>query len=106
MAASSDEREIECAGVGHVPGDIEEVLEQPEPARGEGEWSSLAPEADDQHDREDTLANRPAVYLELGAENADEEMARFMEGEVGMVEQGNEARFGDEHEQDEQHESA
>ena len=46
MLAAAHQGQHLLARVGHVPRDIEEVLEEPDPARGERKGSPLLPESD------------------------------------------------------------
>jgi hypothetical protein len=85
---ATDQRQFLGAGVGHVAGDIEEVLTQPDKAHGKRCGGPLAPEIYRSGDWKNELRQRTAINAEMCGKKTDERMAKFMEEQVGAVEQG------------------
>lgn len=78
-------------GVGHVAGDVREVLEGP--AESQGDLEILLPKepTSGHHGREHELAQRPAVEAQGRTEQPKDQVPRLVEGEVGVVEHWHEA---------------
>lgn len=94
MVAAAHEGKLERKRVGHVPGNVEEIFEEPDPGSGESDSVAFAPVRNGKDDRKSELAQSAAVNGESFAQEAINGMAGFVEEKIGAIQKENETRFG------------
>ncbi len=93
--ARADEEERAGAGVGHVGGDVQKILEEPECAEGGAGGFATEEKIGRAGERHDEFEKRAAYdhesVTETGfratTENAEERVACFVDGEIGVIEE-------------------
>ena len=94
MNSATDEGENEFAGIGHVAGDVEEILEEPDPGNGEGNGVTFTPKGNHENGGEDELTEGSAIDFQSPVEKTEKRMACFVKKEIGEIEQWKETRLG------------
>ena len=90
-----DQKKRTRAGVGHVGADVEKVFEEPEGAEGGTSGFSAEEKIDGAHKGDDEFEERTAedhkrvaeASFRATAENAEERMAGFVNGEIRIIEE-------------------
>ena len=85
VVAPADERQRECAGIGHVGADVEKIFEEPECAEGDGSGFAFDEEIGKTGERGDEFGESAAENGHGVAEGAEEGMACFVDGEIGEI---------------------
>ena len=85
VVAGADERQSECAGVGHVCADVEKIFEEPEGAEGGAGGFAFDEEIRKTGEGGDEFGESAAEDGHGVTERAKERMAGFVNGEIGEV---------------------
>src|SRR3990170_2914943 len=85
--AGGDQRQQLPAGVGHIGGGVEEVLEEKEGGEGGAGGVALEEEIDAERQRRQQLQQRPAPDTEPVAQPAEEQVPGLVDDEVDVVNQ-------------------
>src|SRR5260370_16666411 len=75
-----------AAGVGHVGADVGEIFEEPEGAKSEAGGFALPEEVDGAQERNEKFAEGSAENHDGVAEPTEEEVAAFVDEQIGVVE--------------------
>src|SRR6266404_5533150 len=90
VLAAADERQHLRARIGHVAGDVPEILEQPHRAQRERQRLAAPPERRGCGNRKQQLRERAAINGDaIAQKQAEDRVAGFVQGEIGVVEQEN-----------------
>jgi hypothetical protein len=84
---------LKSASIGHIPSDVQPILEKPNTCAGNAEGLALAPKAHCERTGEHKLSNRAAIWFQPRTEKPDNRMAGFMKEKIRVIEQENEARL-------------
>jgi len=85
VVAGADEGQGESAGISHVGADVEKIFEEPEGAKGGAGGFAFDEEIRKTGERGDEFGESAAENGHGVAEGAEQGMARFMDGEIGEI---------------------
>ena len=93
MVPAAHQRQCHRPGVREVPCNVKPVFEEPNAGSSHPRRLPPTPKRHGQNGGENQLPHRASIWLEPGAEQADDGMTRLVENEVGMVQTQDKSRF-------------
>lgn len=85
MLSAADKRESLQTSVGHVPGNVQEVLKKPDARHRAGHHVPLSPKSRPHDRRHGKLTHGASVQPERRTEQSEDHMPRFMEDKIDVV---------------------